>query len=421
MLLLHMNPFFKYRRSVAVTVLIFSGLLIFERCMNNGTETAGSKKPVFSQFAGSASCAGCHKEICNNHLGTAHYLTSGVADKNSIKGSFDTGKNIFQFAANTVVAMEKRKDSFFQVEYLAGREAAAYPFNVVIGSGTKGQTYLHWNKDRLFQLPITYFTAANEWCNSPGYPGKVVFNRPVTSRCLECHSTFAEPASTPDKQPEAFNRNTMIYGVDCEKCHGPGAEHVVFQTKNPGVKTAKFIINPASLSRQQNLDLCILCHGGRLQKTKPSFSFKVGDAITDYFALNDAVPQFASEIDVHGNQYGLMAASKCFMKSNTMTCNTCHNTHINEAGKTAVFSQRCISCHNTEHVAECKMRTAVGDGISSNCIDCHMPLEQSRAIVVLLPGNDVPTPAKMRSHYIKIYPNETKKFIEQMKSSANKK
>ena len=56
-------------------------------------------------------------------------------------------------------------------------------------------------------------------------------------------------------------------GVDCEKCHGPAARHVEFQTQNPKETIAKFIINPAGFSRQQSLDMCALCHGGRLQKT----------------------------------------------------------------------------------------------------------------------------------------------------------
>lgn len=416
-----MKASFKYQRSIAVTSMIVLVVLLLTRCMNNdASQDKDNGKIEYSQFAGSASCANCHKEICNSHLTTAHYLTSGIANEKNIKGSFERGRNIFAFNFNASVAMEKRQQGFYQVEYVEGKEHTAKQFDVVVGSGTKGQTYLNWDKDHLFQLPITYFTATNQWCNSPGYPGKVVFNRPVTSRCMECHSTYADVTPASKQAPESFDKSKMIYGVDCEKCHGPAAEHVAYQTKNPTVKTAKFIINPSSLTRQQNLDLCALCHGGRLQKSKPSFSFKVGDLLTDYFKTNNT-PQFAAEIDVHGNQFGLMTASKCFMQSKTMTCNSCHNSHKNEAGQVKVFSQRCITCHATEHVGSCKMSTAVGESISNNCVDCHMPLEQSRAIVVLLPGNDAPTPAKMRSHYIKIYPNETKKFMEQLKTTSVKK
>ena len=106
---------------------------------------------------------------------------------------------------------------------------------------------------QLYQLPVSYFTAANKWANSPLYPTyPVIFNRPITSRCLECHSTFAQVTSEPHFEPEEFD-NRIIYGVDCEKCHGPGARHVLFQTQNPSEKKAKYILNPAAYSRQQKL------------------------------------------------------------------------------------------------------------------------------------------------------------------------
>ena len=46
-------------------------------------------------FAGSESCAGCHKDIYNSHIHTAHYLTTRPALQQYIKGSFETGKNEF--------------------------------------------------------------------------------------------------------------------------------------------------------------------------------------------------------------------------------------------------------------------------------------------------------------------------------------
>ena len=91
--------------------------------------------------------------------------------------------------------MEKRADGFYQVGYIDGVEKKSQRFDMVIGSGTKGQSFASWNNNHLVQLPITYFTSAGQWSNSPGYPDKIAFNRPITSRCLECHATFAEKIS----------------------------------------------------------------------------------------------------------------------------------------------------------------------------------------------------------------------------------
>ena len=309
-----------------------------------------------------------------------------------------------------LVVMEKHDSSFFQVGYYEGAERIRKRFDIVVGSGSKGQTYITRFNNRLYQLPVSYFTAADKWANSPQFPSRVaVFNRPITSRCLECHSTFAETIPGTQRQPEEFNMNHFIYGVDCEKCHGPGAMHVAFQTQNPKEAKAKYILNPAHFSRQQSLDLCGLCHGGRLKKTKPSFSFVSGDSLSAYFAIDSSRPG-PQNIDVHGNQLALLRSSKCFIMSSTLTCVTCHNSHKNERGKIALFSSRCITCHNPAHGPVCKLTKTMGSAISQNCIDCHMPAKASKSITELLPGDSRPTAALIRSHYIAIYPEETRLF-----------
>ncbi|MCW3092571.1 MAG: hypothetical protein JWP81_3640 [Ferruginibacter sp.] len=407
-----MKEFKSYRYSVITILTIVALVFVFTRCMNKDTEPAGViKNAAGKQFAGSATCANCHKNIYDHHLKTAHYLTTRIAAEEYIRGSFENGKNTYAYDDEKLVAVERRGNGFYQVEYNQGTEKTAHRIDIVIGSGTMGQSFLTWENDQLFQLPITYFTAAHEWSNSPGYPNKIIFNRPITSRCLECHSTFAKTTSNNETGPEKFVPSQMIYGVDCEKCHGPAGQHVDFQSKNPAIQTAKYIINPARLSRQQNLDLCASCHGGRLKKTRPSFEFTVGDTLSHFFDLDTSAPDPA-KIDVHGNQYGLLRASKCFRKSETLTCNTCHNPHDVEKGNTALFSSRCITCHSAGHEKICAMTSAIGRSIKNNCIDCHMPLKPSRAIAVFLPRESSPTAALIRSHYISIYPGETKQVLQ---------
>lgn len=378
-------------------------------------------------FAGSASCAGCHKNMYDSFVHTAHYLSSHVADNQSIKGSFEQGKNIFVFG-NAIVAMEETDSGFYQNEYTRHLEnnTARYEqvngkrFDIVIGSNTKGQSYLYWDSGQLYQLPISYFTVTGSWCNSPGYPYRAVYNRIVTARCLECHSTYAKIISKQNKVPEQLDQNRILYGITCEKCHGAAAKHVAYQTQHPEITTAKYIINPAKFSRQQSLDLCALCHsGGGLYKTKPTFSFTSGDAIANNFT-SDTTPINVHKIDVHGNQYGLLRASQCFIKSEAMTCNTCHNTHQAERGNTVLFSQRCLSCHNTQNAVACPLTARLGASvISKNCIDCHMPLSASKNISVSLPGDTATKSAYVRSHYISIYPAETDKILTLIKEKQN--
>ena len=400
------------------SLFIISGIVVIvvfsTKCMSDeNRDKATTKTEQGAAFAGSASCASCHKSIYESHLHTAHFLTSQPAAAEYIKGSFDSGENIFVLNDRVKVVMEKRKDSFYQVAYLDGRERQANSIDIVVGSGSKGQTYLDWTGNSLFQLPVSYFTSANQWTNSPGYPGMIVFNRPISSRCLECHSTNAQSISNRKNSAEEFQKNSIVYGVDCEKCHGPASQHVEFQTKHPGDTAARYIINPGELSRRQKLDLCALCHGGRLKKTQPSFAFKPGDRLVDFFSV-DSTSTSTAGIDVHGNQYGLLAASTCFLRSE-MTCSNCHNVHENQRGQTVVMSQKCLNCHGAPHGTECKVKSVVGQAINQNCIDCHMPKQTSRSITVLLQGSEIPTAALMRTHMIAIYPGETKKVLDSLK------
>jgi len=372
-----------------------------------------SAPPVqYSEFVGGQACVSCHKDLCNTFIHTAHYHTSEPATEMNVKGSFADGKNTFQFSESEYIAMIRRDGHMYQVDYSNGKETLAASIDITTGSGKRGQTYLYWEDKKLFQLPISYFTPIDQWTNSPGYINRARFRRPITSRCLECHSTWFQKISDDAAAGnEEFSRTDIVYGVDCEKCHGPGARHIAFHKNAPNEKQARFIINPGKLSRQQNLDLCRLCHGGGLVKTRPSFSFMPGDTLSEFFQLppDTTDPQ---AIDVHGNQYGLLASSKCFQGSQ-MTCGTCHNPHRNEEGMLAEFSTRCMNCHNSEHNNFCKLKNKEKYNIASNCIDCHMPELTSRAIMVLQQGDNAPTPASMRTHFITVYPEETKKYLRQ--------
>jgi hypothetical protein len=73
-----------------------------------------------------------------------------------------------------------------------------------------------------------------------------------------------------------------------------------------------------------------------------------------------------------------------------------------------------MTCHG-EGQKQCKLTAQIGPSITANCIDCHMPKQLSHAVAVYLQGADAPTPALMRTHYIKIYPDETQKILTLLK------
>lgn len=376
-------------------------ILFLEKCIEDKTPIG---KLAFNDFSGSSTCKQCHKNIYDSFLLTNHYTTSSYAHSSTVKGNFDSPENRFFFFPGTYVNMVLYGDSLFQELYKNNIFIKKVPFDFAIGSGKRGQTYLYWNKNRIIQLPISYFTATGEWVNSPGYSTNVVFNRPATSRCLECHSTYFNKTSDSSVYPEEFSKKEIILGVDCERCHGPAKKHVEYHTKTPGDTIAKYIVLTTKQSRQESLELCRFCHGGKLNKVEPSFSYAIGQPLSKFFSYVDTQIHI-NETDVHGNQYGMLRESKCF-KNSAMTCNTCHNNHQNESGKLENFSKKCRSCHIENTGSFCKLPSVKDNNERiKNCIDCHMPEEPSKAIMVLRQGASIPISAKMRSHYIAIYKN----------------
>lgn len=404
-------------------------IFLFVKCINkqNSNNTDSSEisaipkthEPVtYAEYIGNSACIKCHQSIVKDYFQTTHYFTSQLPTEKSIKGNFKAGKNSFTYDVGKVVYMQKKSDSLYQTYYHNNKGVVSRRFDFVIGSGKRGQTYLSWVGNHIIELPVSYFTQIHQWANSPGYPlDPIIFNRPITARCMECHSTYAETINYNADVPPMFDSSKMMLTVGCEKCHGPAAKHVAYEQAHPNDTIGMFITNPNHLAKQLQLDVCALCHNGKLQEKQPPFQFVAGESLNDFYDATD-VARNAGLMDVHGNQLGVLSASKCFRMSKTMTCTTCHDPHKNETGNTLLFSQRCISCHSNQHK---KIANLSNDVVKNNCIDCHMPLQESTSISFLLKKNMQPVNAVMRTHYISIYNDETKKFIARNASSQKKK
>ena len=136
--------------------------------------------------------------------------------------------------------MEYKDSSWFQTAHRSGVAYRSEPFDLVVGSGKKGQSYLYWKDAKLFQLPVSYSTSTEGWCKSPGYVADTpFFDRRVPAQCLECHTTNARTiAGNAREYGDFFDKSQLVYGITCERCHGPGADHIKFHTENPGEKAA---------------------------------------------------------------------------------------------------------------------------------------------------------------------------------------
>jgi len=360
------------------------------------------------EFVGSETCMECHANIYASHIETAHYKTSALADSLNIKGSFEKGLNTLDIES-TSFTMLKEGGSFYQHAEIKNRlqETPPEKFDIVIGSGVRGQSYLTWKKDQLFQLQTSYYTPTDSWVNSPGYPSYSL-ERPIRDACIKCHVTFAKNKDF-SGQGNTYDKKQLIYGVDCERCHRPAKKHVVYHRNNPEAEGAKYMMKFDTISKQQRLDVCAQCHSGlrgRLLQGN-SFSFLAGGNLNEY-AQNISTRATDDKLDVHGNQYGLLIKSECFKQTETMDCATCHDPHKNQRDNAVYFNQKCMSCHNAETV-ECNTEASDLSQMANNCIACHMPTTPSQAMTVQLAEDSIETSFNIRTHLIGIYDSKVEK------------
>jgi hypothetical protein len=373
--------------------------LVFELCLAMSsagqiTDNIPTNKTIFRGYAGDKKCGSCHQEKLIAFHQTAHYKTSSFPDAHSILGSFAPGQNVVTTSnPDLFFQMDQQPDGFFQTAiqgmapYTTERKER---IDVVIGSGGKGQTYLFWKGDELFQLPISYWRQLG-WVNSPGYrDGTANFDRPIVPRCLECHGTYTQANSPP---PNRYSKDSLFLGITCEKCHGPGLAHVESQTSQVKGKADAIILDPRKFGRDRQMDLCGWCHAGAGEPVRPAFSYLPNQPLNAYLKLTE--PPLDAVVDVHGGQVELLKRSRCYQSSD-MTCITCHDVHAVQHDA-SVFSQRCLSCHKpgtarfpkADHKAE------------SDCVDCHMPA-QATSLIVFDSNGRKSTPL-VRNHWIKVY------------------
>jgi nitrate/TMAO reductase-like tetraheme cytochrome c subunit len=397
---------FKYWKNNKTLLLLAVLALIF---IPNLFFAPSPVKPVNKDISTAEQCQSCHQEIYNSYLKTAHYLDSRTASPASIKGSFHKDSNIFSFNQFMEVAMLKEGNKFVQSARFNKEVMQKQAFDIVIGSGRKGQSFLYWKGNQLFQLPISYFTAKNSWTNSPGFPLYPYFERPVPLNCLECHSSAARKITSGDAV-NAYDKTSVILSINCERCHGPAKEHVEHHLSHPGETSGKMIVNPARIEdREIRMDVCAVCHSGIRQQKRPPFSFKPGMSLKDY-SVGLPVSNAPDTLDVHGNQYGLLASSACYKKSVTMDCSSCHNVHREEINSPALFSSRCMNCHAVEKKNFCSLEMDPAK-LSENCIDCHMPVLPSRKIQLNTAASKEIQSDSIRTHFVSIYREQTKKIL----------
>ncbi len=335
-----------------------------------------------------AACRPCHQVLYDRYLetpmGRSFYAASSageIADWNEASFYHEASERHYEMFRRGQTLYVRR----YRMEGGQRRDILERKVTHVMGSGERALSFLHQTpQGRLFELPVSWYSQERAWAMAPGYdranhPG---FGRQVNHKCMFCHNAYpdvrAERARAGWDADVLFPRELPM-GIDCQRCHGPGARHA--ETRAPAD-----IVNPAGLSPERSLETCMQCHYEtttfRLPDSlrrfgRPFYSYRPGEPLGDYMIHFDHAPGkgWDDKFEIVSAAYRLRQ-SECFQQSaGAMTCLDCHSPHDRPgpAARPAYYRERCRNCHT--------LVEAVGHDETADCVSCHMPLRRTEDVV----------------------------------------
>jgi tetratricopeptide (TPR) repeat protein len=295
-------------------------------------------------------------------------LSSGRAGTEEPKESFDRTEFRDSHGAFSYHVSQEGGKYFFEfrqqgaTEPIQGRRQLEY----FVGSGAAARSYLLSVDGFIYEAPVAYYRNSASWNAAPGYAG---FDYPYLTRlvqpgCLSCHASAIQPIAGTQNAYESppFREG----GVACERCHGPGSDHIAM---------GKPMVNPAKLPAAERDSICEQCHlSGEIRVPKPGKEegdFTPGDRLANYLTVfvRSGAPSLL-RVTSHVEN---LAQSACKRASGEkLWCGTCHDPHSvpPPSEKAAYFRNKCLTCHKT---SDCKGARLERQANGDNCTACHMP------------------------------------------------
>ncbi len=361
-------------------------------------------RPTGKGFVGSEACQKCHVEAFESfhHHPMATSLdevelATPIEEFRDATFSFSGGLSYYvDRTPEGVFHHEKRVDAAGDLIYDQGVKVA-----FAVGSGTRGRSYLINESGRLFASPISWFTGIQKWALSPGYDpeSNLRFDRRVSDGCVSCHAGRTEMHG---KDLNRFaERPFPERSIGCERCHGPGADHIDFRSSAVTASAVDPIFNPVRVNDARRDAVCNQCHLTARRRVvlagRTEFDFQAGMNLSDNWVIFLKSSMGKSGESKAVSQVEQMYSSVCYQKSGVMLgCINCHSGHEppGESSAGDFYRKKCLACHSngktecSEPVARRQLTTA-----DDSCIACHMPR---------FPASDVhatQTDHRIRRHY----------------------
>jgi tetratricopeptide (TPR) repeat protein len=422
-------------------------------------DEADERTPPNPGYLGPQACAACHARRVAEFQTTSHFRACRPARVGEMPPGFDPGRGNYATRDPAVrFEMTRTGDEFLLTALRpkpTGEERTSSRIDLVYGAARADEVFFSWRGEGLYELPVVWLHPLDRWGNSSINPhGKGDFAREATVRCVECHNTWlAHVPGTPNE----YRHEGAVLGVTCERCHGPGREHVAASRKGaraaagiapscdkgaraaagiapscekgaraaagiapscekgaraaagiapgragPEADTGLAVVNPAHLTRERQLEVCTQCHGNATRPRGPAFSYRPGQPLEAFFRI--AVSKYP-ENDHVANQVKYLRQSKCFQKSDTLTCTTCHNPHRQTAG---LAGRACLKCHRP---ADCGEQERLPAAVRGNCVGCHMPAHIWMNVHFHTGDDQYVPPIRRSQHRIAVYPEARQEVL----------
>ncbi|HEX3988406.1 MAG TPA: tetratricopeptide repeat protein [Verrucomicrobiae bacterium] len=357
---------------------MFAGILLTR-------QVRGEANVSTSPYAGSASCAACHKEAYDSWLNSNHHLAERPLEAQLDDAAFQPSRTVTVGSQNIAVS---RTNGQYRVT-LPGpsNQLASFKIERVIGHDPFRQFLVSFPKGRFQALEAAYDPGRNEWFDvfgsedrRPGEWGHWT-GRGLNwnSMCASCHNTGLR--ENYDEGRDAYNTTMVEAGVGCESCHGPLKTHIDWQRQYG--KSGRKDPTIGKLSPKQMMDTCGVCHSRRSDLTG---DFKPGDSFFDHQDLTivDGTDGYFPDGQVHDEDYEYASFLSSRMHTNGVTCMDCHQPH---SAKTILPGNLlCLRCHNgsfhnapvidpSKHTFHTVPATEDLNLTKSGgeCVNCHMP------------------------------------------------
>ena len=325
---------------------------------------AGTEIGFGERYVGDKVCAECHELEALTYKRSGHATTlrpaSKVAKLRELKD-----KTVVDPADPAVSWSFRYRDGALTVDRKAAGKTKSLNVSHVFGSGRHGLTMVTLNPKPTgegldgVEHRLTLYTHSGTWNVSPGHDFKGVESDPKadpdkdlaawgrtlgaseTRQCYQCHTTLVSR-----DDPNRLDPATLVRNVGCERCHGPGLDHV--QAARAGDKNLVMALGPDRSEPEIEIRACGQCH------RVPVFDSKISNE-----SEGARVIRF--------QPIGLMF-SRCFVKSGgTIACTTCHDPHDVAVAAGDVTERVCIDCHKAAPQSVCAVSP------KSDCVRCHMP------------------------------------------------